>query len=839
MNKVQWMNRFNGLFSITILMALASCNPTQITGAKSRGDAVIDNNDASLDNKAYIYRDSPSIIAPGQGARVAIADIIDTSSPEIITLNNQLTGNCAVDLSTFFTSTLSECIHSKGVKDSAETITPRQENKTYIFTPDSEAFYETNALFHIQAGTDKFFKKLSFAYQQVHGPFNITKPKSIPEYLPNSELFWFKAIDLSSNGQLFRNSFLTSFALCNKDKNASFSPAGVELCFGFHSSFPGLLFVQDPSVIYHELAHALVSVMMNMRNGTAVSSHPFRSNLGSFGYEEAGAINEGIADYYSFVMNARTHFGEWALGVTSNQSRPISESDAIHISGVNTTAEGRLSYPQFILYDPNFPDSPLEDVHYAGQIVSHYLVALTQNLQTTCSAAMGESAHDTSTSYVLLLLSETLSEIGDLNSFYDPNVPSYYFNNLNTDASFLWTQVVNQTSYRRFFQIFAKNIRNYITSNLCPAFTKSISEKLLDDYGLLLFKTYNNNGHTTTDRNNILNDIDPFIPVQPLTAVTESNRRKSVLIAKDLLDLAPNVTAANSTISFFIIDNGTDIQNLLKELLFKGFPVPISTTASFEYNNNNVRISPGEIVALIPNLFNSSNSTMAGVQLLANDWDHVHVTDTSTGNFKPCVVDTVTTVDQGAVANGSETCSTAVPLNEHTRLVKSGGVFPAEAVAPVCLVELEEGTSTRWVSQSEFRKKSGLSLLDKDCLGYVSSSTTVDDPDFNFNPHECLARFLPGANDAFFSKIDSRKTYFDSVVKDSENKQFNVGNLLLMEVSKWIPPGTKFRCRLRARFANCSDCHADSGNSNDDFLDYELNGSKPFKVINFDFDVND
>jgi hypothetical protein len=153
------------------------------------------------------------------------------------------------------------------------------------------------------------------------------------------------------------------------------------------------------------------------------------------------------------------------------------------------------------------------------------------------------------------------------------------------------------------------------------------------------------------------------------------------------------------------------------------------------------------------------------------------------------------------------------------------------------MVLSEEGETSKWVSQNEFRKKQGLSLLDKDCLGYTTTATS--DQDFSFNPHECLVRFLPGANDAFYSKIDSQKTYYESVIKESDGGSFNIGNVLLMEVNKWIPPGTKFRCRLRARFSNCSDCYTDGTNSNDDFIDSEYNGQKPFKVINFDFEVND
>lgn len=77
------------------------------------------------------------------------------------------------------------------------------------------------------------------------------------------------------------------------------------------------------------------------------------------------------------------------------------------------------------------------------------------------------------------------------------------------------------------------------------------------------------------------------------------------------------------------------------------------------------------------------------------------------------------------------------------------------------------------------------------------------------------------------------------MVKNTDNAEFNAGNLLLMEINRWTPPGTKFRCRLRARFSNCSDCYNDVDNGNDEYLDSDLNGHKPFKVINFEFDVND
>ncbi|MEX0797926.1 MAG: hypothetical protein WD025_00680, partial [Bacteriovoracaceae bacterium] len=60
----------------------------------------------------------------------------------------------------------------------------------------------------------------------------------------------------------------------------------------------------------------------------------------------------------------------------------------------------------------------------------------------------------------------------------------------------------------------------------------------------------------------------------------------------------------------------------------------------------------------------------------------------------------------------------------------------------------------------------------------------------------------------------------------------------VMEVSKWIAPGTTFSCRFRARFSNCSDCFNDP-DTGEEYMDYELAGEKPYKVINFKFTVID
>lgn len=839
------------MLTLAILAVMYSCNPTELPAKNSRA-SLIDNRDGALNGKAFIYPDNPTVLAgPNYGPdQVRMSDFLDPM-PRLITMNSSLTGDCS-QMFFSFPVTIEDCILSLSKESRPAQPLTRKSDGTFIFPADSPEFYQVNTLYHINLVKDRFFKMMSLAYQETQKMDSLEIPKSIPYYLMNSKLFWFKAMS-SIDRRIFNHDYLVSYAQCELEGNASFSPAGPTLCFGGVKDFPKFSFVQDPSVIYHEMGHALISIMMNLRNGTGPSSyHPFRSNLGSYGYSEAGAIGEGLSDYFSFIMNGRERFGEFALGKIYNQARPLSERDRLHkIPGLSETSSGRLSYPHFLLYDPNNPKDLFESVHYAGQIVSHYLVALTKSLKNSCSTTgMTKSqAHEKVTSWIMLLIAETLSELGDLNArgidnFNFPLSGSYYFNNLDPTHSYLWTQYNNPINFRRFFQVFGKNINKYISAfnpphvGLCPSFDSNKSEKLLDDYGLLLFKTYNDNGTSTKDINITYQDsVIQYSSV--LTPVNESNRRKSVLISKELIELAERSNEHPNRASAFIIDNSSDIQAILKELLYKGLTVPISSNvAGTEYNNGNIQISPGEILGLIPNLFNKSNTTMAGVQILATDWDHVDIFNTSTGDYRPCVLDAKTTQDQGGETQN--TCDDPT-LTNFKRLIKNQNTnnFPSEAVAPACLVLLEDkqNNQARWVSQNEFRKKQNLALMEKDCLGY-STSQAIDE-DFSFNPHECLVRFLPGGQDAMFSKISPQKTYYESVIQESKEGSFNLGNVLLMEVNKWVPPGTKFRCRLRARFSNCSDCYANSTSNNDDFIDAEFNGHRPFKIINFDFEVND
>ena len=853
----QWKtySAFN-LGILTLLSVLASCNPTEITSSGLRQGS--GGNGGSLPNKALIYRDSPMGANP---VNISMASYVDKKNPEIITTKSQLKSDCELSLYIGSTS-LTDCLQTYAVKSAGQTPLTRKADGSWSFPTDSSEFYQVNGHYHVKKGIDTFFEKLQFSYDTIYtNPSFMFRQRSIPKYLPNTGMNWFKAVE-PSNDNYFRNSFLNNYVLCNLEDNASFSPAGPELCFGFSSKYSSMFFVQDPSIVYHELGHALVSVMMNMRNAFPISSaatvdyHNLRSNLGFTGYDEGGALNEGIADYFSFVMNQRTHIGEWALGTGLDSSRPLSEDDHLHIGDLDTTPEGRLSYPEFINYDPNQVGVPLEGVHYAGQIVSHYLVALTKTFQNECSIPT-ELAHKTSTSYTMFLLAETLSELGDLQSRLDSNAPSgepngHYarFSNLDEFASYMWTQVVNPPTYRKFFQVFGKNILKYFVgmTGMCPGLTKDESEKLLDDYGLLLFKNYDDNGASSKFANVWHNTSGVIVTTSPApepTQVSESNRRKSALISKSHLSLA-TANPTNNVATYYLIDDAPNMGKILPHLLFKGYTNSSNGVADLKYNNGNVRISPGEIVGVIPNLYNSSNTAMAGVQLLANDWDHTEMvveSGVSTGFFKPFKIDDVTTSGEGAI----DLPVTDYPMKDYVRYTKyQSSAFPTRAAAPVCMIQMDESaTATKWVSQHEFRKRTqGLNVEDQDCLGYGGTEHTED---FTFNPQECFVRVLPGANRAFYSKIEPQKSYVETMRANNPDHEFGVGNAIIFEISKNIPPGTKFRCRLRATFSNCSDCYNDPTDSNNDgipdskkdYLDYEYNGNKPFKIINFEFIVND
>ncbi|MEX1098964.1 MAG: hypothetical protein WEB87_00975, partial [Bacteriovoracaceae bacterium] len=410
---------------------------------------------------------------------------------------------------------------------------------------------------------------------------------------------------------------------------------------------------QDPSVIYHELGHALVKVMMNQRNTLydgARAPFPYhktsyQSDLGSLAYDEANAINEGIADWFSYFVNGRKHFAEWAFGRFFQASRPMTEDDPLHNNLVSKNPGEKLSYPQYVYYDPNEPDKNFEDIHYAGQIVSHYLVSLTEKLKNSC----GNSEHKYAANLTLMLLSESLAELGDMTGKGSDIFDEYmkgpgnevdegaFFTNLNYSESYLWSHQVNPPNFRRFFQVFATNIKHHIIEKNICSLTEDESELLLDEYGLLLFSKYADYkkgvelpggsvvAYNTYVKDNSFHPSSSYTARSSASSVNEINRRNTFLVSKDFLEYRKDIDGVSPA---FIVDDRASIENLLANLTFEGKNVQTSEgVAGVEYNNDNIKISPGEVVGVALNLFNNSNSTIGGAQILANDWDHMKLDD--------------------------------------------------------------------------------------------------------------------------------------------------------------------------------------------------------------------
>lgn len=854
-------------------------------------------------NQAYVYLDNPSIL---DGAFVYHADFEGKVSPQLITTNSLLQSTClftqyypdslsSTDLISYSAETDSNCMSTlQDMSTSTQMI--QSTNQSWVFSLDSDEFYQVNTYYHINTMTQRFLESLSFAHKYVHLQSPRTIPPATKYNLRDTGTYWLTRDGVNQN--------LKSYAYCYNEMNAYYSPSEDLLCFGYYAEEDDddddtdeeiyFRMVQDPTIIYHELGHAFVKIMMNQRNVTSgtdpdtydavFDSHPYQSDLGELYYDEAGAINEAIADWFSYYMNNRTSLGEFALTSITHYSgsaygnyRPLSEDEDAHAAGISTEEGERLSYPAYLHYDPAEPTTAIEDIHYASAIASHYFVALTKELENSCTFTTDDEdeIHEIAGDYMVMLLSETMAEIGDLtakgsdffSSFATLN-SSYrnvYFTNLNEDQSFLWTQHVNPPNYRRFFRILGKNIFHYISSDLCPEFTIDESEKLLDDYGLLLFRSYEDRGvgyntDTYSDEiyasyfgNSLFSDRT-FLPYAVNTEVNEDNRRYSVLIDKDYIELDEDTIG-------YVVDGQTDITNILATLTYQGANVQTSEgLAGTEYNNNHTDISPGEIVALSLNLRNTSNSTMGGVQFLGNDWDHMKLSnqtntfvsrtinkqalkngDITTGlaNFKPCTFDGFPSTSAGGEKDTTTTsgsCGHANNTNLGLILADTdsdGNILPRydlDAPQPICFVQYSDDDETLWVNQDYFRQVS-MNLEDSQCLNNPSMSGN------NFNPNECLIRTLPGANQANLGMIEAQSTWAETLSNGGGSLQFTAGQMILIEVNKNVPAGTTFNCRFRTRFTNCSDCWEDE--NGDPYPDYMYTGHEPFKLINFQFTVLD
>lgn len=777
---------FSPILILLFQVSLISCAPESSRGYSNNG-ALDEKNLKS--NEAYVMELNPSVQSNNDNFVLPITrKNYIAVDPVEITSKDSLLHDCEfTELGVPYQ--LDSCFQIQAEENSEVT---KKERASWYFPAQDDKFLEVQSYYHAKKSTQMYLEGMEFisgylAQRSIQGTLPLFSASPFNKGI--SDNFWYTDI-------LGINRSLKIVLNCDGDHSAYYSAAAKRLCLGGNqcSDEAGCVpqnfsYAEDPSVIYHEMGHAFVDIMINTRNQYSSIKTNLKTALG---YDEADAINEGIADFFSFAVNGRKHMGEWAIGsaYTANsllaQSRAMSEDDPIYNGLVTKDSQSRLRYPDYLMFDPNQPLLREEDIHYAGQIASHYLTSLAEELQLTCSID-----HKTSSQYILLLLAETLAEVGDL---------SGTFSNLDSINAYEWNQVANPPSYRRFFQVFAKNILHHISSNLCLNFTKDDSEALLDSYGLLLFRTYNDDG------DQVLSSCDGI----SLNCVNESNRQLSSLVSKELI----NFSADSSDYRAVIVDDPTSIQNYLAHLTFKGANVQISTgLAGTEYNYANASISKGEIFGLGLNLYNHSNVPMGGIQILANDWVHMKL-DPVTGTKKPIQIDGFPSIAEGGIVDNTGLSS-----------------YSANDASPICFVLENGSSSTQWVSQDSYRENYNIS--DSNCLNNANISGN------DFDPNECLLRVLPGASQGHYSKIDSTENWLGTIKLDEgEEYQTNASAIMLFEVNKKTPPGTIFNCRFRVRHSNCSDCYSESSSGSDDYSEFEYGGQKPFQILNLQLQVN-
>lgn len=762
---------------VIVSQLLLSCVPTSssVRGRSSSGST--GNANVGL-SQGRILRDNPAILS-GNPSLAITTDLSKYLSTEFITANPFLQSNpsCAG---------LTYCFQVQETSESASALQSADGKWAYKVT--SEQFLQVNAFYHTNKLFTTFLDNLFFSLSSIN--YNGAVTPVYDTAIPNG---------IYNNGDMtydLHKEPLKVFTNCDEENNAYFSPASQSICYGYSGAKKQIRWAQDSTVVYHETGHFIQNLQLNIRNfGLTV-----KSQLGQSFYSEASAIGEGLADFFSYYINGRAHWGEWAAGKVDS-SRPMSEADDQHAPGISLEDDQRLSYPQYLTYDSNFATTPIEDVHTAGMIMSHYLVALTTELETMCSMTNKVAREN-----VMYVLNESLAELGDLTSTGTELSGGVGKVNMDATNALTWFNVNNPINYRTLSQTIAKNMllifSDPVTSR-CNGTTypKDRIESVLDNYGLLLFKKYNQHRNLTS-------------ALKVNTSVTASNRKKTVLISKGNLILDPTTRASSA----FVIDNREQILDGISKYVEPG--TLTGTDGSLSYNNNNSKVSPGEVVAIAINLYNNSNSTMGGVEILANDWDHAE-TRAGTNFGKPCKFGASLSSDgwplasEGAASVATDATSTCDTV-----------ATTAADFAPICFVQSSEAGSTKWISQKAYKEKIGLD--DNSCLSKTSTK-------------DCFIRAVKGFDKAYYSKINPKSTWGQTMANPVTGKAYGLGfgNVILFEVSKNVPPGTVVSCRMRARFTNCDDCYHDSTRDNNDFLDKEYNGPRPFKIIQLQIPITD
>lgn len=753
----------------------------------------------------YVLLDDPISLTQNENlSRTENLTSLISRSGQFISNGSTLTATCSFS-DGYTTASLSNCF--KVLNNRNSTPTPPINGK-WPYVPGTKEFLDVNTYYHSNKAISLYNTGLGFGLNRSY----LFANSSLPGGVVSDKSFWDKDTITTFNKTL------SIFSDCNEIAgNASFNPAKFEVCFGSSTLESSFKFSTDPDIVYHELGHMFIKNMLNIRNRvTPITTLNTDLGRGSSFYSEASAINEGLADFLTYLNTQRTIFSRWALGFES-YPRLMSESQPDHAPGISETTDGRLFYPTYVNYAAQISETLHracdwsggaykcgDKSHQAGQIVSSFMVALTKDLKTTCGFD-----HTNASKYMIALLSETFAELGDIKNNGNNNSALFgNFSNITSSGesyAYDWTMTTNPINMRRFFQTFSRKTLGLIPSIfVCPLYTQNQLEKLLDNYGLLLFKSYNDNGN---DKNKGQTAPQGTGTVA-ITQVSNANRLKTVLVSKSLVGFPTGAGATKA----YVFDNQLQIRSILESMSFGGNPITISTMtpADLRFNNGNGKISPGEVIGLALNLKNTSNSTVGGVQILANDWDHGEKYSITNTKLKPCKLSDGFPLETEGGSTAAE-CSTGDEAN----------------LLPICYVQYRSANETKWISQKEFKSLNS----DFDCLD-------------NTKPESCLLRSIPQMNSAFYSKIDPGKTWGETLTSGLTNASttYSAGNIMLFEVNKWIPPGTSFMCRFRARFTNCSDCYHDparASSDNDDYRDNDFAAEAPFRLLNLQFTVTD
>ena len=824
-----------------LLFSLVSCSIRDTLGTKKtlgvRGERTggFLNSPVGLEvGEGRIFADNPIVVTENYklDENYDLNNVLGKKEKIVFISDNQfLEADCKISYGGI-DYTVEECLKNYEKKLASPLV---NTEKRWAYDANSKEFLQINTLGHSKIVLDKWLDTLSFlygnvAYDQSQQGLVRAFPTSIPAQMLSSRGFWFPS----------PHETIISYSSCDVEDNAYYSAAENKLCYGYDSTLPKVRFAQDPTIIYHEMGHALQKIMLNIRNASA--GHPLRLDLGLVAYDEAGGIGEGVSDYFSYFVNKRTHFAEWALGRFLDLSRPLTEDDSLHAPGISTAKSERVSYPHYLPYEPNGPHILYEDIHNAGMIISHFLVALTRDIKESCSWS-----EEHATRFVMSLLIEAYAEMGDLGAKGSDGQPEGFVN-LDSINSWDWINMVNPINYRRFAQTLAKKI--YLTLSDGKAlqnrenspldcggepYPKDNIEETLDLYGLLLFDSYNLDGNSISNGHNgrhtgTLPETNPII--------NPFNRKRTDLIKKKYLIFDPS----NGAPSAYVFDKQENMKPIVRELTAQGLlTVSPMIGSDIPYNNGDGKISTGEFVGISLNLYNNSNSTMGGIQILGNSWDHVkHQTQVINGQIEtrgfPCnnlgdkfpasLSDGAADLTTGEGTQGG--CDYTTRFNG-----KNNQLEPTEELAPICLVQISGESSTYWAQQGRYLEE--LENFDPEhCLG----------EDLN----ECLVRVARGGEQSWIGQIPPQSSWLANLLNPETKKlDFKANHLIYLEVNpRLITPGTAFLCRFRGRFTNCDDCFHDpdarpdsSKELFDDYLDYEYSGAKPFQILNFQFTVID